>query len=625
MCVRFLAALTFLILYSTSSSGADKDSNIVVSDCKELYEFVWQKSKNGVHVKQELNTSYFCNSYRTSIQVAEWYDNETSIDGVDFTVDGKKPKDIKPQYSYYSVDDYFYSDEHICFFQLPLEKKGSTSTVSFKKTITDPRYFMSIYFPDVYLVQHKEITIKIPRWMKVELKEMNFNGYQITKTSRYDNGSNADIYTYTATNIPARENENDAPGPSYIYPHILILAKEANVENVKNTYFNSVADQYAWYKQLVGDIGSDEAVVKAKAQEITAGITNDLDKIKAVFYWMQNNIRYVAFEDGIAGFRPDKANEVIRKKYGDCKGMANATKELLKSLGFDARLCWIGTNHIAYDYSTPSLCVDNHMICALKFQGKMYFLDATENYLGFNEYAERIQGRQVLIEDGDKYILTNIPATTYQQNLDEEKRTLTISGTDLKGTGTHVWKGEEKEYILTNLNNIKKDKSQESFTRYLSNGNNDYIITDLKTSDLTNFDKDISANYTINHKNAVSSFDKDYYVDLDFTRDLDNFNIDTSKRDLDFWFPYKMHLVKETELAIPEGYTITTVPQNVEIKNANYEFTITYTQAPDKILYKKVLIIKNIKLPKGMFSTWNKDIEKLTAAYNEQIVLTQKK
>ena len=91
--------------------------------------------------------------------------------------------------------------------------------------------------------------------------------------------------------------------------------------------------------------------------------------------------------------------------------MAHLTKELLKALGFDARLCWIGTNHIAYDYSTPSIAVDNHMICALLYQGKTYFLDATENYIGFNEYAERIQSRQVLIEDGDKYIYTKYTIT----------------------------------------------------------------------------------------------------------------------------------------------------------------------------------------------------------------------
>ncbi|MEO6489675.1 MAG: hypothetical protein ABIO04_07015 [Ferruginibacter sp.] len=98
--------------------------------------------------------------------------------------------------------------------------------------------------------------------------------------------------------------------------------------------------------------------------------------------------------------------------------MAHLTKEFLRSIRFDARLCWIGTNHIAFDYSTPSMAVDNHMICALIFQGKTYFLDATENYIGLNEYAERIQGRQVLIVDGDKYIYTKVPSTITSKTYD---------------------------------------------------------------------------------------------------------------------------------------------------------------------------------------------------------------
>jgi len=230
----------------------------------------------------------------------------------------------------------------------------------------------------------------------------------------------------------------------------------------------------------------------------------------------------------------------------------------------------------------------------------------------------------VLIEDGDNYILTNVPSTTYQQNLDEEKKILTINGTDLKGNATHVWKGEEKEFVLSQLNSIKKDKSKESFTKYLSNGNNDYVITDLKTSDLNNFDHDISATYSINYKNAVSSFDKEYYIDLDFTKELNDFTFDTTKRDLDFWFDYKMNLSKQTELEIPAGYTVTTLPANVEVKNPNYAFTISYEQTQGKIIYKKNLIIKNIRLSKNMFTQWNKDVEKLKASYNDQIVLTAK-
>jgi hypothetical protein len=44
---------------------------------------------------------------------------------------------------------------------------------------------------------------------------------------------------------------------------------------------------------------------------------------------------------------------VLQKKYGDCKGMGNLTAEMLKAIGLNGRICWLGTNHIAYDYSTP--------------------------------------------------------------------------------------------------------------------------------------------------------------------------------------------------------------------------------------------------------------------------------
>ena len=423
-------------------------------------------------------------------------------------------------------------------------------------------------------------------------------------------------------NIEARDDETSCPGPTYIYPHLLVLSKEASPAGSTITYFKSIADQYAWYRSLLKNLINNETIIKAKADEIVAGKTTDIDKIKALFYWVQNNIRYVAFEDGIAGFLPDKADEVMRKKYGDCKGMANLTKELLKAEGFDARLCWLGTNHIAYDYSTPSLAVDNHMICALMYKGKTYFLDATENYLGLDNYAERIQGRNILIEDGDKYILTHVPEKTFEQNLDSEKRVLTINGNDLTGTVNENWKGEEKENILYELNYVKKDKSQDTFKKYLTDGNADYKINSFKTSSLDDIDGDLNVNYTVTHVNAVSSFSKDYYIDLDFKKEFNGSNFDTSKRKLDFLFPYKTHIERITELAIPAGYKINALPPSLSIKNNTYEFIINYTQDPGKIIYHKSIIFKNTKIAQADFKQWNDDIAKLTEAYNQQLVLT---
>jgi hypothetical protein len=597
------------------------DSNIIISSAKEFHEFVYNRKASRVEIRQELNVSYLCNSIRTDLPVVEMYDNETTIDKVEASVDGRKLKDLKAAYEYYSVDNIFFSDARICYFRLPLQKQGAVGEVRFEKTITDPRYFTSIYFTDIYAIKSKQVVIKVPRWMKIEFKELNFEGYAITKQVAFDSKADADIHTYTISNAKAQQNEDNSPGPSYVYPHLLIMTKSATPGETNFTYFNSLKEQYGWYRNMVSTLENDATVLKAKAEEITAGKSGDLEKIKSVFYWVQHNIRYIAFEDGIAGFKPEKAHEVLRRKYGDCKGMANLTKSLLKSLGYDARLCWIGTNHIAYDYSTPNLSVDNHMICALNLGGKTYFLDATETYSSFNEYAERIQGRQVLVEDGNNYILTKIPATTFQQNLDLEKATLSINGTELVGTVEHEWKGEEKNALLNQLNNIKKDKSKEAFTRYLSRGNKDMILENFSTSNLDDIDKNLTAKYQFAFKNGVSKFGKEYYVDMDLSKEYGRFVFD-DKRTQDYWFSFKTNTSKEIQLKVPAGFKITSMPPNLDIKNADYEFKINYQQQAGKIIYKKSIIIKNPRLSKTKFAQWNKDVEQLARSYNEQVVLT---
>jgi transglutaminase-like putative cysteine protease len=621
--------ITYLLLIIGTINFAKaegRDSNIIITNVKLYYTFDYSRHDKAVKIKEQQTTTYSCVNYRTEIPIGEVYDDKTTVDNVKITVDGSKAKTIIPQYDYFSTNDYFFTDEHICHFALPVKEKGSESEVYFEKTITDPRYFATVLFSDDYKVQNKTITFEIPRWMKVELKEFNFTGNNIIKTSEYNSHADADIITYTIKDLPAITNERYSPGYTYTQPHLLVHCQYADVSDGKITYFNTLADQYAWCHSLTKQLEGEEnlATVKAKALEITAGTTDDLAKVKKILYWIHDNIRYIAFEDGIAGFKPQKAEVVLNKKYGDCKGMANLTKELLKSLGFDARLCWIGTNHIAYDYSTPSLAVDNHMITALFYKGKTYFLDGTENYISFNEYAERIQGRPVLIEDGDKYIYTTVPTTTYQQNLDEEKSVLSINGSSLDGSVTRVWKGEEKEYIFSGLNSIEKENTDDIFTKFLSLGNRDYTITDLTNSGLTDYDNPFTIKYKVQRTNAVSSFGNDLYVDIDSRKDFNKNTFDLKERESDFWFSYKSNSHMEIELLLPEGYAISAVPPNVSIKNDDYEFVATITKSPMKLIYTKSIIIKNPRISKAKFSQWNKDIQKLDDFYNEQIVLTKK-
>jgi hypothetical protein len=72
---------------------------------------------------------------------------------------------------------------------------------------------------------------------------------------------------------------------------------------------------------------NDTKSLQTILNQLVAGKSSDEEKVKSIYYWVQDNIRYIAFEEVIAGFKPEAAQTVFSNKYGDCKGMANLTKE----------------------------------------------------------------------------------------------------------------------------------------------------------------------------------------------------------------------------------------------------------------------------------------------------------
>jgi hypothetical protein len=621
---KFIALLLVIFCFANIKIAKciSIDSNVIVVSSTSLYTFTKDKNTGKVIINERRQTKYK-NTESTTIPITEFYNDQSKIVSISCKFNNKTAKDFKPIDTYYTDKDIFYSDLRLNYFPLTIPA-NSIIDLYVEKNTFDPLYFNTIYFSSQYPISNGEITIKIPRWMNVSLKEMNLKGYTISKTTTYDSKDDSDVITYKCSNLPATKNENFSPGQSFIYPHLLALANQEN-KSSSSIYFSSTQEQYNWYKNLTTALNADQdPIILEQAEAITKDKASDLDKIKAIYYWVQENIRYIAFEDGIAGFKPDGATNVFRKKYGDCKGMANLTKNLIKSLGFDARLCWLGTNHIAYNYYTPSLAVDNHMICAVVYQGKTYYLDTTETFLGFGEYAERIQGRQILIENGKDFILSNVPIGSVDMNADIKKEKLTIKDKNLVGEVNHTWKGEDKESLLTALNTNKKEKIENNLNNILSNNNQNYEIKNLRYTPLNLYDSDLSASYSLDFKNSVEVFNKAYYVNLDNDKEYENFVVDTATRNHDLWLPFKVNISKEVELTIPENYVVSSIPENLNIKNDKYMFSINYEITGTKIIYRKTIKILDTKIQKAIFSSWNNDIKKLTQNYSETLTLKPK-
>ena len=599
-----------------------KDDEVALEESVDYITFDFNNSEEKVIVHHKIDEKMINMISRADIQKYCFYDGESMIEEFKILYKNDRNTNFIIKDEAYKSEDLFHNDARVKYTNVDFPIQGYRYSTEILKTYNDIKYFTKLYFNDYYPIVKKTIKFEIPDWLNIELKELNFKGYTIEKTITPNIKNKSKIYTYTVKDVPTIRNISNAPGPTYIYPHILVLAKSYTQKGETKPIFDSTQDLYNWYKSLVNSLENDNSAITAKVLELTKNAKTDEEKIKNIYYWVQDNIRYIAFEDGIAGFKPDEATNVYSKKYGDCKGMANLTKQMLIEAGFDARLTWIGTKHIAYDYSTPNLSVDNHMICTLfKENGDIVFLDGTEKFNAYGEYADRIQGKQVMIEDKDAFILKEVPQSDAEFNKETFNYYLRLDNELLIGNVKKVFNGESRSRILYYLDQLKTDKKDEFLETYLNRADSNRKVSNITTSDLSNRDINVDISHDITVKNAVSTFDGSIYIDLDLDEELGNYNL--KERDVDYIFSSKKYLESTTTLEVPAGYSISHFPKNIQISSKNYEMSVSFKTENNNLIYKKIFNIKNAKIETDDFEEWNTFIDQLNSIYQEQIILTK--
>lgn len=524
----------------------------------------------------------------------------------------------------YKNNGIFHDDAKLCYYSIPVNTRGSVKRVLIERRYLDTKYLTSVEFHESLPVLQRKLSFIVPDWLDVELKEMNFDGYHVVKEKTRNEREKTTTYVYKIDSLEAYRNEDNAPRMIANYPHIVVITKSVTTDNgEKIPVIGNTDDLYNWYHSLVLAIGNDPAILKPQVSKLTEGLTEDFEKVKAIFYYVQDNIRYIAFENGIMGFKPDAAQNVYSKKYGDCKGMANLLCEMLKIAGYDARLTWLGTRGIPYDYSIPSIAVDNHMICTLFLNGKRYFLDATEKYITIDDYADRIQGRQVMIEDGDKYILDYIPVFTHERNLEKSAITLQISGERLTGKCVDMVDGEGKTSFLQSYSMIKTNERENALQNYLTDHDKNIAVSNVKFSDLNKREGIINVEYDIVIDHAITTLEDELYISVDKDRSLSGFDFD-SLRTNPYMLPYKINLLTDISLTIPEGYKVEYMPDSINTTVAGFTFQLSYKQEGNKILYHKHIYSDEVEIKTNDFKAWNAVIKKLNVFYKDQIILKKK-
>jgi transglutaminase-like putative cysteine protease len=137
-----------------------------------------------------------------------------------------------------------------------------------------------------------------------------------------------------------------------------------------------------WYWELSkSHLEATTPEIKTTVDELAAGAKSDMDKIKAIFYHVSKNIRYMGLtpEKDRPGFEPHDVKITFGKKYGVCRDKAALLVAMLRTAGLNAYpvLISVGTKRDP-EVAGPFF---NHAIVSVELRkGEYVLMDPTDEH-----------------------------------------------------------------------------------------------------------------------------------------------------------------------------------------------------------------------------------------------------
>ncbi|MDG1378381.1 MAG: DUF3857 domain-containing protein [Flavobacteriaceae bacterium] len=521
----------------------------------------------------------------------------------------------------------FYSDQQTKNFTFPAVKAGAETHLEYQEIISDPRFLGLFQFGSFVPTLSTKLSIEFPDNISIGYKTFHTKNFPIE--FKKEHKLNRIVYTWTLNNIDGFQGEEQSESLLYYLPHIILHIKSYDKNGDITSVLNDVKDLYKWYDSLVNNITENNLKkVHDIAENISNGYTDKHDKAEAIFNWVQDNITYVAFEDGLGGFIPRSSSSVVEKRYGDCKDMANLLYEMLNHVDIESYRAWIGTRDRPYSYrEVPTPMVDNHMITAAVIDNDTIFLDATDSYVSYGLPSSFIQNKEALIGiDNKNFNIRRIPVPKMKENKTETYSEISINSNLVHVNETRSLIGFEKVSYISDFTFNKNDKTREEYLNTtLKLGNNKTMYSNISERNFDNKSSPLLLSYDLKIDNYLKKVANKTYINMNIDRTLSRSKIDLKNRKYSKKIDHKYEKAYTTRLIVPEGFKVSNIPEDLSYEHPKFGFDISYVKNDDQITQHKVIYINALRIDNNEFEIWNNFIKNITRAYKKNIILEQLK
>jgi tetratricopeptide (TPR) repeat protein len=215
-------------------------------------------------------------------------------------------------------------------------------------------------------------------------------------------------HRWQAAGVPRLDSEPRMPGWAEV-ARVLHVSTYASWDEVNRFYWGLVRDQLrptpeliATARRVAGEALSARGRDPRALDRGLAALDREaqLAVVAALHAFVVTQTRYVGLEFGIHGFKPYRVDQVLTRRFGDCKDKASLTHALLEAVGLDSRLVLLRMRRLGRLPEAPaSLAVFNHAI--LYVPALDLWLDGTASYTGTRELPAEDRGATVLVIEPD--------------------------------------------------------------------------------------------------------------------------------------------------------------------------------------------------------------------------------
>jgi tetratricopeptide (TPR) repeat protein/transglutaminase-like putative cysteine protease len=217
------------------------------------------------------------------------------------------------------------------------------------------------------------------------------------------------VHRWSALDVTAVQPEPGMPGWSEVAAFVHV-STYADWGQVASFYWGLIREQL-----------TPNAEVREAAARIAerVGRRDELAIIKAVYDFVVTNTRYVGLEFGIHGYKPYRVEQVLSRRFGDCKDKASLAHAMLASLGIDSRIALLRMRRLGRIPESPaSLAVFNHAVLYVpKYD---LWLDGTASYAGSRDLPSEDRGATILVVNpGEPPRFGYVPEAKPEDNITE--------------------------------------------------------------------------------------------------------------------------------------------------------------------------------------------------------------